>query len=479
MYDPSDKRSRALLLFALMIGEITGSFETGMMFAALPTMNKVYSDPVGVAWLITAFLLVGAASAAVCGRLGDMFGRSRVLLLVLVMAALGSAMSALAPSLTWVIVGRAMQGLSQATFPLAAGIVRENFPESKVPIGISYILATATISAGMGVWLGGLVVDHAPWQWLFYLSGAMGVVSIILMILFVPASQRGSRQPDIDIFGGMLFVPAIAMMLLAITRGKSWGWTSPLLLGLLAGGLTLLAVWWRYEWNHRNPLINVRLLADRKLALTNVSMFLFGLGSSQMMLMLVMLLQQPVWTGVGLGLSASIAGFTKLPSNLTSAVTGPLGGHFAARRGARPVLILGCVVYALTWLALTLNHDAYWIILGIVVVWGTAGGLCWPALNNLVVEAVPKGRTSEALGVLVVVRATATAVGNQLIVTLLATATMSDPAHGPGVYPTPGAYALTLGAITLVAVLAIFVSIVIPKGRNVTSDSSAAAIDAH
>lgn len=466
----SETTSRALLLLALMIGEITGSFETGMMFAALPTMNKVYSDPAGVGWLITAFLLVGAASAAVCGRLGDMFGRSRILLLVLCLAALGSVISALAPSLEWVIAGRALQGLSQATFPLAAGIVRENLPETKVPIGISYILATATISAGLGVWLGGLVVDHAPWQSLFYLSGAMGAVSAILVVFFVPASPRGIRQPDIDIFGGMLFVPAIAMVLLAITRGKSWGWTSPVVLGLLFGGVVLIAIWWRYEWNHRNPLINVRLLVDRKLALTNLSMFLFGLGSSQMMLVLVLLLQQPVWTGVGLGLSASIAGFTKLPSNLTSAITGPMGGHFAARRGARPVLILGCIIYALTWFALAFSHDNYWVILGIVIVWGTAGGLCMPGLNNLVVEAVPKGRTSEAIGVLVVVRTTATGIGNQLIVTLLATATLSDPSRGPGVYPTPGAYDLTLGAITLVAMTAILVAMVIPKGRHGASE---------
>src|SRR5215212_1459335 len=107
------KTSQALLLLSLMLGEITGSFETGMMYAALPTMTKVYGDPAGVGWLITAFMLVGAASAAICGRLGDIFGRSRLLLLLLALAAIGSLLSAFAPSLNWVILGRALQGLSQ------------------------------------------------------------------------------------------------------------------------------------------------------------------------------------------------------------------------------------------------------------------------------------------------------------------------------------------------------------------------------
>ena len=466
MTSRSEKSAQTLLLLALMISEITGSFEAGMMYAALPTMNKVYGDPSAVGWLITAFLLVGAASAAICGRLGDIFGRSRVLILMLALAGLGSLISALAPSLEWVIFGRALQGLSQATFPLAVGIVRERLPEHRVPIGVSYVVATATISAGLGVMLGGAVIDHAPWQWLFYISTAMAAVSVAMTLAFVPPSPRGTVQKNLDMVGGVLFVPAIAMVLVAISRSKVWGWGSPLTLGLLLGGLALLVIWTYYEWKHENPLINVRLLVNRKLALTNVSMLLFGLGSSQMMLVLVMLLQQPTWTGIGLGLSATIAGATKLPSNVMSAITGPLGGHFASRHGARLVLISGCVIYFLTWLALTLSHDNFWAILAIVIVWGTAGGLTYPAISNLIVESVPANRTSEAIGVATVIRSTAAGIGNQLIVTLLATATIVDASKGSGVFPTPGAYGLTLSAITLVALLAVLVAYAIPKGKG-------------
>src|SRR5262249_7523483 len=126
-----------------------------------------------------------------------------------------------------------------------------------------------------------------------------------------------------------------------------------------------------------------------------------------------------------------------------------------------------------------LKHDSFWGILGIIVFWGTAGGLAYPALSNLVVEAVPEGRTSEAIGVLVVVRTTAMAIGTQLIVMLLATTTVADPSKGPGIFPTSGAYDLTLGAITGVALLAVLVAFTIPRGRSTANAASLAAAQAH
>src|SRR5207245_586750 len=169
--------------------------------------------------------------------LGDMFGRKRVMLVVLVLAALGSLVSALSADLFWVIFGRALQGVSAAILPLCFGLVRENLPAANVPVGVGIITATATVGAGAGLILGGLIIATLTWRWIFYCSGGLAVVSTVFMVIFVPPSPRRYTGEGIDVMGGVLFVPAIAALLLAISKGKSWGWSDARTLGLIAGSV--------------------------------------------------------------------------------------------------------------------------------------------------------------------------------------------------------------------------------------------------
>ena len=164
-------RSRWLaILVVLVIAEITSAFEVGMMYGALATLMREFRDPVGTGWLITAFLLVGAVSAALCSRLGDLYGRKRLVLLMLACAATGSLIAAFATTLPWLIAGRAVQGFSAALLPLCIGLVREHLPAARVPVSIGWLAAMASFSAGFGILLGGWVVDHIGWRWIFWFS---------------------------------------------------------------------------------------------------------------------------------------------------------------------------------------------------------------------------------------------------------------------------------------------------------------------
>jgi EmrB/QacA subfamily drug resistance transporter len=463
------------VLMALMLAEITSSFETGMIYSALAKLFGVFGDPIGVGWLVTSFLLVAAGATVICGRLGDLFGRRRVMIAMLLCAGVGSAISAVSMSLEWVIFGRAVQGMSAAILPLCFGLLRENLPESRVAVGVGIIAATATVGAGAGLLLGGLIVDHLTWPWIFYCSGGLAVISIAFVLLWVPQSARPKAVGSLDVLGGVLFVPAIAGLLLAISKGKSWGWIDARTLGLIAGSLALLAIWVVHELRQDNPLINVRLFSNRQIALANLAMALFGIGTAQAMLVLLLLMQQPTWTIVGLGVSATAAALLKLPSNVLATVAAPWSGYIAAKRGARQALLLGIALVTVGWMAITAYHGSIWFLAPMIIFVGFGGAMMYAAMPNLIVEIVPGDRIGETTGLQQVVRATATAIGAQVVTFLLATSTVSDPSQG-GVYPSSAAYMLALLFITSTAVACLLVTLALPRHRP---DELADAAETH
>ena len=167
------------IVVALVFAEIISSFEVSMIYAALPTLMRDFGDPAGVGWLITAYLLVGSVSAGLSSRLGDLFGRKRLVLAMLACSATGSLISALSSGLPGLICGRALQGMSAALLPLAIGIVRERLRAERVPVAVGWLTAMATFSAGAGLLLGGLLVDHAGWRTMFWFGAVHGVVAMV------------------------------------------------------------------------------------------------------------------------------------------------------------------------------------------------------------------------------------------------------------------------------------------------------------
>lgn len=457
--------SRALLP-VLVIAEITSSFEISMMYAAMATLLREFGDPAGVGWLITAYLLVGSVSAALCSRLGDLFGRRRLALAMLACSLGGSLLSLFSTSLAALVAGRALQGLSAALLPLAVGLVREHLPAARVPVAIGWIAAMASFSAGVGILLGGVFVDTQGWRWIFGFSAGHALLAWVLVAWQVPRSRpkqgpiRSARR--IDLLGGVLYAPAIAAVLWALSRLKAHGLHDPLTLALLVGGVALLALWALWEWRHPDPLIDVRRVGERQIGLALVLMGLFGLGTTQLMLVLMLLAQQPAWTGVGLGLTATLAGAIKLPSNFMGLVGAPWSGHIAARDGARRAALWGSLIICAGWLGLTGWHGTPWLLVGWALLITLGGSMLFAAVPNLIVEVAPPERTSEITGLTQVVRTVGSAIGTQAASILLAAWTVSDAVHGPAAFPSAQAYLLTFAAITVCTAAGVIAAIALP-----------------
>jgi MFS family permease len=422
-----------------------------MIFVAMSKLHAQYGNPVKVGWLITAFALTAAASAAICGRLGDIYGRSRVLVCILAVALGGSVLSASTDDLTLIIVGRALQGASMAILPLCFGLLRENAPTERIPFGVGILGGTYVGTSGAAGLLGGVLVDMGTWQSIFVVSAASAGLAIALVVLFLPASPRRQQYGSVDLVGGLIFVPAIASILLAFSQANmsGWTWLSVSLLGLGGGALIL---WARYELAHQNPLINVRLLANRQILLTNICIFFAAVGPQLSPLVILPLLQQPTWTGVGLGVTATLAALLKLPGNVSAGVASVTGGFVAGRWGAQRVVLTGTLLSLTGWLLIYFIHDSVLsitLIFTIIMAPGMAMvSSCAPAL---IIDAVPEDRTSEATGLSQVIRNLGTTIGSQVVAITLASATLKGAEEAAGAFPTEGAYQLTFIVISCFA----------------------------
>ena len=352
------RRTVFFVLTALVLAEVVSAVEATMIFAALRVFYKDFGDPVMVGWIVTAFLLVAAASASVCSRLGDMYGRRRMLLGVLAFAGLGSIVSGASDSAAGVIAGRAIQGLSGAVLPLCFGLVRENLPMRRVPFGIGVISAAAFVSGGAAIFLGGVIVDQLSSRWIFHVGAATAVIAWVAVMAWVPKSARAPSSDPVDILGALLLVPAVTGLLLALSQAKVWGWGDVRTLSLTAGCLAVLALWTLHELRTKAPLIDVRLLGNRQLALANLGVVVLALGPLQSGLVLSLLLQQPQWTGIGLGLTATMAGAVLAPPMMLAILVGPGCGGLAARYGARVPALLACVCLLAGWGGIAIHHDS-------------------------------------------------------------------------------------------------------------------------
>ena len=439
----SMSRGTTLIIIALLAAEFTSAFELTMIFSALKHLIIVFGSPVNVGWMITAYLLVSAAAAAICGRLGDMYGRRRVMIIVLVLAMIGSLISATSQSLGTVIAGRALQGFAGAVLPLCYGIVRENFKSARVPFGIAIIGYSVLLASTAGQVVGGVLVDNAGWRAIFYASAIMALVSLILCIGLLPPSPKIANRQRFDLAGGVLFVPAIGLVLLGISNMATRPWAGLWVAGMLAIGIVLLAIWIWHELRVEDPLIDLRLLSIRNVVLANIGVACFAGGPLQGQVK-TLLLQQSPSTGIGLGLSATLAAMVSLPSQIAAMVVTPFAAEAAARYGAKPLAILAGLLSVGGCLTLVLAPSNIWMV-GFGYLFVTFASISmYASIPNIVVSETPSERTSEATGMQQVSRSIGGAIGSQVIATLLATRVVMDPVNGSGPFPARSAYILTL-----------------------------------
>ncbi|MYW05218.1 MFS transporter, partial [Streptomyces sp. SID3343] len=411
-------RPRAILA-ALMLAAMAYSQLQAMVGPALPTLQREFgADTSDLAWIMNGFILSAAVATPVAGRLGDMFGRRRVLLVALVLLAVGTAMCGIAQTLPMMIVGRVVAGLGGAVFPLSFAIVRECLPRARVGPAIGLLSALVGVGGGVGIVAAGPIISHLSYHWLFWLPLVLIAAALAATVAWVPGDA--SRVPGrVDWVGALLLSGALVGLLSALARAGTWGWTSSAVLALFVGSGVLLAAWVWQAGRTTDPLIDLRTMRLRAVWAANATAVLCGITMSTSMFLLPQMGAQPRDTGFGLGMDITRAGLLILPQSFTILLAGVVGGRACARYGTRAVLMSGALAGGSGLVVIAfLHHEPWQAFLGSAVV-GLGTGFVQTALGTLVVDAVPAEQTAAAAGANTVARNIGMTLGAQQAATIL------------------------------------------------------------
>jgi EmrB/QacA subfamily drug resistance transporter len=456
-----DARQHHHLTFAVLaVGGAAYSMLQSLVAPALPEIqHDLHTTATGIAWILTAYLLSASGATPIAGRLGDMYGKERVLVIVLLVLAAGTLVSAVAGSLTVMILGRVIQGAGGAIFPLAFGIIRDEFPRERVAGGIALISALLGVGGGLGIVLAGPIVDALGYHWLFWLPLVPIVLSLIGTILWVPESPV-KTPGSINWTGAVLLSAWLVCGLLGITEGPTWGWNDPRVLGLLAAALLLAWAWIVNERRAKEPLVDMRMMALRGVWTVNLAAFLVGAGMYSSFVLIPEFVETARSAGYGFGASVTGAGLFMLPSTIAMLVAGPIGGRLSNKVGARLLLVVGCAFLMMAFILLAVAHTRPIEVYVATALMGFGIGLAFAALANLIVEVVSPQQTGVATGMNTVMRTVGGAVGTTIGGALL-TATVVGSAA-----PTESGFTEAFTVSAGAGVLALLAALIVPRPRR-------------
>jgi EmrB/QacA subfamily drug resistance transporter len=448
--------SRTLLI--LLLAAMAYSLAQTVIVPALPAIQEqTGTSEATVTWLLTAFLLVSSVSTPLVGRLGDMYGKERMLLIALVGFGIGSVVCAVGThSIGVLIAGRVIQGIGGAIFPLSFGIVRDEFPPERVAGSIGTLSSVFGIGGGAGLVLAGICVDHLSVAWLFWISVVVTAIAAWATWRYVPESPVRA-QARIDWGGGALLSVALGAILLGVSQGPDWGWLSVGVIGLVVGGLVVLGGFVAYELHIPDPMVDMHLMARRPVWSPNLAAFAVGFAMFGSYILIPQLVESPESTPYGFGLSATGAGLVMLPSAVVMLVAGPLAGRLGNAFGSRLPLALGSILCVFAYAILAFQHGHVWTIAVAGAILGAGIALAFAAMANLVVAAVEQTQTGIATGINTIVRNVGGAVGGQISASLLASQLLANG------YPAEDGYTIAFAMSGAAAIVALGATALIPR----------------
>ncbi|MDX6644476.1 MAG: hypothetical protein QOK40_203 [Miltoncostaeaceae bacterium] len=463
--EPARRASPAKILLALTASAGSFALMQAVVVPALPTLQRDLGTSTGwAAWTVSIYLLSASVATPLLGRLGDQYGRHRVLAATMGIFLVGSVAAVFAWNIWSLIVFRAIQGVGGAVYPLSFSIIRDEMPPQRVGTAMGLISAMLGVGGGLGLVMSGLIADHTSWRLLFVVGAAAGALALILVRRYVPPSPA-SRRARPDVVGALLLSAGLICVLVALTEAHEWGWTSARLIGLGLAGVAILLTWGRVELRVAQPMVDMRMLARRPVLFTNLAAIFCGFTMYVTFTILPLFAELPRGlppaiadtVGYGFGATVTVAALYLLPGALVMLPAGPFAGVLGRRFGARATLAGGLLAVAAGCAALALWHERPWQLMVWFALASAGVAIAFAAMPKLITDAVDPSETGVATGMNTVVRTVGSVIGTQAAVTLLA----SDRLPGTAV-PAEGGFVTALwlgGAAALVgAVLATAVS---------------------
>jgi len=379
-------------------------------------------------WVVTATLVAGAVAMPISGRLGDLFGKQRVLAISAGALVLGSLVCALSNTLLPMLAGRLLQGFAMGFIPVGIALMREVTPPRLAGTAMAAMSATLGVGGAIGLPLSAWIVQDYSWHTLFWTSTGLAVLMVASVVILVP-HVKDAVGGRFDVVGAAGLVIGLVSLLVAVSKGNEWGWGHGRTLGLLALGVVALLVWATYELRVDDPLCDLRVTVRRPVLLTNLAAIAVGFGMMAQAIVVPRLLQSPEATGYGLGQSLLATGLWMAPGGLMMMVFSPLSGRMIRVVGARTTLVVGAIVLGLGYLFALFLTDAAWQLMVASCITSAGVGIGYAAMPTLILEAVPLTEAGSAVGINGLMRSIGTSVSSAAMAAILTASTLDLGGH--------------------------------------------------
>ena len=466
--EPAPRQHYGVTLAVLTVAGVSFAVMQTLVVPALPFFQREFDTSAAwVTWIATGFLLSSSVLTPILGKLGDSHGKKKMLVISLGIFGLASLAAAAAWSLASLIFFRVLQGAGAAVFPLSFGIIRDEFPPERIGLGIGTISSVFGVGGGIGLVMSGVIIEHLSWHWLFLIGAVPVLASTVLLAFYVPESPvKFPTKPDY--LGGAALSVALGALLIAISEGSNWGWTSVGVLGLLALSATMFAVWVRIEQRVPEPLVDLKTFARREMAATNLTTLVMGFSMFSTFILLPNFVQVPLGLppdiaaqlDYGFGASPVEVGLFFIPSSIAMMIAGPLAGALGQKYGRILPLRIGLASLVLSLTLLATMHEESWTIYVWMVFMGVGLAFCFATLGTLVIDFSAPGETGVASGMNTIMRTIGASLGAQVAAAIISANTLAGTE-----IPVERGFTIAFTLSAIGALVAFAPTLLLPRGR--------------
>lgn len=404
------------------------------------------------AWVVTITLLTSAVVTPISGRLGDLLGKRKIILVLLLALIVGNVLAAASTNLTVLLVGRAVQGLMTGVIPLGIAVLRDHLPVKRVGGAVALISASFGFGAALGLPISSFIADSLDWHALFWTATVLGVVLFALVAWIVPKDTEFAAG-RFDYVGAVGLSIALSAILVAVAQGNAWGWSSPATLILGIGGVLVLLAWGAFELRLKDPVVDLRVAARPAVLMTNLASIALGFAFFSSAVLFPQILQLPTSTGFGLGQTLITIGLILAPAGLVQIAMAPVAARLNGTVGGRATLVLSAVVIAFAYVLALLASTEIWHILLANALVGAGIGIGYSAMPMLIMGAVKPTETGAANGLNSLMRALGTSSAAAVMGAILAASSAGHSAPTAAGFQL--GFAIALGATVLAGALAL------------------------
>lgn len=375
--------TRSLILFAAFV--IMVMYIETMLIPSLPSIAKQFSvNAATVSLVLSLYLVSGVALNPIIGKLGDIYGKKKVLVRVLAIYSIAVLMTGFAPNFEALLVLRTIQGVGLTIFPLAISLIQEQFPREKVPKALGIVGAMFGAGAAIGLPMGSFVSNTFGWQTTYHTAVPFVALFAILIGIYIRESKHTQPDVKVDYFGAIGLAVFLGALVFALSEGSTFGWTNPFIIGLFVLSALMLAILIPYERKKEHGVLDFKLLSIRNVLTSNLIVLVIGLGFFLAYQTFAYQLESPV--PIGYGNSIFMTGLLMMPFAIMSLIVAPIVGQLITRFGAKPFYLVGSSIAIVGFALTAFSSTVTFLVIGAALVGAGLSALNIPNVNTLILS---------------------------------------------------------------------------------------------